>query len=83
LTTDFLQRAIADRHYRPDVEWFSAFGVADAAVKALFDEEAYKAFKALEVQIGEPGLGEVMGAWRFVETRNTALKVLYSQVFDY
>lgn len=83
LTTNFLQQAIADRHYRPDIEWFSAFGVADAAVKALFDEEAYKAFKSLEVLIGEPTVGEIMGAWQFAETRNTALKVLYAQVFDY
>jgi hypothetical protein len=82
LTTDFLQRSIADQDYRPDVEWFSAFGVADAAVKALFDDEAYKAFKALEVLIGKPGIGEIAGAWEFAETRNTALKALYHQVFD-
>jgi len=87
LTTDFLQRSIADPNYRPNVEWFSAFGVADAAIKALFDEEGYRSFKALEVLIGpelgsEPQAAGVIAAWKFVETRDAALKLLYSRVFD-
>ena len=86
LTTAFLQRSIADPRYRPDVEWFSSFSVADAAIKALFDEGAYKSFKALEVLIG-PELGAesqsgVVAAGRFAERRDAALKVLYGRVFD-
>jgi hypothetical protein len=86
LTTDFLQRSIADPKYRPDVGWFSSFGVADAAIKALFDEAAYKSFKELEVLIG-PELGPesqsgIVAAWKFAETRDAALKMLYGRVFD-
>ena len=87
LTTEFLQRSIADAQYQPTLEWLSAFGVADAAVKAVFDEEAYKSFKALEVLIGpevrsEVGTGAIFAAWKFAETRDTALKALYNRVFD-
>ncbi len=57
----------------------------DSAVKALFDEDAYKSFKALEIMIG-PDLGSTPGStfavWKFVETRDAAIKLLYSRVFD-
>lgn len=86
LATNFLQRSISDPKYRPDVEWFSTFGVADAAIKALFDEEAYKSFKALEVligpELGSQSQGTAIAAWKFAETRDAVLKLLYSRVFD-
>jgi hypothetical protein len=86
LTTQFLQRSIADPKYEPDLEWYSAFGAADAVINVLFDEEAYKEFKKLEVliapKLGAEEVGPMFAAWKFVETRNAALKTLYSRVFD-
>jgi uncharacterized secreted protein with C-terminal beta-propeller domain len=83
LTTEFIQRSIADSDYRPSVEWFSAFSVADCAVKALFDDEAYGSFKALEILIG-PGIGPaaVFAVSQFIEKRDAAIKSMYSDVFD-
>jgi hypothetical protein len=85
LTTEFIQRNIADAKYRPSVEWFSAFSVANCAVRALFGDDTYQSFKALEILIG-PGLGSSAGSTfavcQFIEKRDAAIKVMYSGVFD-
>jgi len=81
LTTDFIQRRIADDKYLPTVEWYSALSVADGAVKALFDADTYKCFKALEILIG-PDPPTIFVVSRFIETRDSAIKAMYCCVFD-
>lgn len=85
LTSDFIQRSIADNKYVPNVDWFSTFCAADAAVRALFDDEVYKTFKAVEVLVG-PGLGygsgAVMAVNEFIERRDAAVKLMYGRVLN-
>ncbi len=86
LTSDFLQRSIDNPKYRPDLDWFISFGSVDAAVRALFDEDAYKSFKSLEVLIGADFGSEsshsIARVWEFTEKRDSALKALYGRIFD-
>jgi len=82
LTTDFIQRSIADSGYRPNVEWFSAFSVTDGAIKALFDDDIYAAFKALEIVIGPRGSNDTFAVYEFIEKRDAAIKAMYSFVLD-
>jgi hypothetical protein len=82
LTTEFIQRSIADSSYKPNVEWFSAFSVADCAIKALFDDDIYKTFKALEILIGPRNSNEIFAVYQFIEKRDAAIKAMYNQVLD-
>jgi hypothetical protein len=86
MTSEYIQRVIADPSHRPSLEWFSSFSAADAVVKALFDEETYAIYKNLEKRIG-PGLGSTAGSTfavsEFIEARDAAVKVMYSRVIGY
>jgi hypothetical protein len=81
LTSEFIQRRIADANYQPTVEWFSAFSVADGAIKALFDDDTYQSFKRLEILIG-PGAVTIMTVNQFIEARDAAVKMMYNRVFE-
>jgi hypothetical protein len=86
-TSEFIQsvmRSVNDNAvYWPTNEWFSAFDVAGATVKALFDQETYAVFQNLEKRIGQ---NPKVGGWttfpvnEFVEAREAAINAMYRQV---
>jgi hypothetical protein len=83
LTSDYIQRSIAAADYMPGMEWFSAFCSVDASVKALFDQDVYASFKAVEVLIGKTyGPGAIVEVAQFVEKRDTSVKMMYERVLD-
>jgi hypothetical protein len=83
LTSEYIQRSIADVNHKPSLEWFSAFCSVDASVKALFDDNVYASFKAVEVLVGENyGPGAIMPVNNFIETRDAAVKMMYNRVLE-
>jgi len=84
LTSDFVTDYIeADEIYRPSLDWFKAFSAPSADIKALFSAAAFDAFKKVEIMVapGQRGLGpQGRSANDFVDARDAALRVLYSEV---
>jgi hypothetical protein len=87
LIAAFIQQWIAangaKQEWRPALAWYEEFSAAEAAVKSLFGDDAYKAFKNLEKKI-EPNLGTVDSPYpnvnAFIDARDAAIKELYSEV---
>lgn len=56
MANDFIANKIADHAYTPTREWFGSFGVTDALVRALFDEEAFASYQNLEKRLPQQNL---------------------------
>jgi hypothetical protein len=83
LTSDYIQRSIADANHKPTLEWFSSFCSVDASVKALFDQDVYASFKEVEVLIGgNYGPSAVLRVKSFVDKRDAAVKMMYTGVLE-
>jgi hypothetical protein len=82
MTSDFIQSFIADRSFKPSLDWHKRFSGVSASVKVLFTAETYGCFKELEKRI-DPELGAVEGPPRlgqFLDARDAALRALYHEV---
>jgi hypothetical protein len=88
LTAQFIQQWIAanglKQKYHPALDWYENWCAADAAVKALFKDETYKAFKNLEQRV-DPELGTnivnpIYNVDTFVQARDAAVKAMYDEV---
>jgi hypothetical protein len=71
--------------FRPSAAWRKAFTMLDSDIKSLFPEEAYVAFKRLEVltspsKYGGLGLEGRQNVHDFVKARDGAIRALYREV---
>jgi hypothetical protein len=79
LLSDFMTHYMANSGFRPSEQFFASFMAASANIKALFSENAFRAFKNLEVFVG-PNLGPAKGAVdAVIEARDVALRALYGE----
>jgi hypothetical protein len=82
LAAEFLNNYLYlnDQEYRPSDDFFRVMLIATANVKILFSQRAVDRFKQVELMIG-PNLGPTGrgSVDAFVETRDAALRALYSE----
>ncbi len=83
LLAEFLTNYIADEGYTPSMEFLRSFRAAGAKGRALFSDEAWKAFRKVEVMVA-PNLGTPHGEGKgsidhFIQLQDGALRALYSE----
>lgn len=86
-TSEFLTGHIsAPKTFKPSDAWFASFSATDSNIRAMFSDEAVRAFKELEVLIGpgtDHGALGALGKYTiqdFVDRKNRALQQLYREV---
>jgi len=83
LLAEFLTNYISDEGYTPSREFLRSFRAAGAKARALFSDEAWRAFRKVEVMVGpnlgtppEEGKGSVD---HFIQLQDAALRALYAE----
>ncbi len=87
LTAEFITGHIAaSATYTPSQQWFTAFSITEANIRALFSQEAFDAYKEVEILVGpggqQRGLGSQgqYGVHDFLDRKNAAMRQFYKEL---